>query len=486
MTSIAEEKDRRTLDFLLSSRLTNAEIVLGKVAGCVTFLFAEFAVGLPIMLLLHPLGAIDPRLILLAYAGMTTTGLFMFALAIWVSTNATDARVAAGRSVLWWMGWLIGPFFIATIFPRLGIRLPHVALTINNWIMTSSPVGLFAKIGGGIRPSSGLVEAVAWMSGLQVVAGTLLVVLAIARLRLAYRQNVSGESKGFIRWLVRPGWRWRPKPPVGDDPILWREMNTSRASLLGKVTGAVILLGIFGVLAYVTLFFAAPALIEVWGHGYGAGVTTAEPPDWNIMVRFFLSDYGANAPMDIARDDFNIYLRFVTIPLTFMVTLIAAGMASESIMSERNRETWDSLIATPLAPRDILRSKMLASVWRMRATLVTVLALWTLGLRAGAIHPIGFFTATVVTAAWTWLFLVFGLHVSLAAKDAGASTGRTMGIMLLTTGSLVLPFMVPGRWNTVCLGAALPLSLSGCRWYRTATSGPPAGMPFIRRCNGFT
>ena len=103
------------------------------------------------------------------------------------------------------------------------------------------------------------MEAVAWMSGLQVVAGTLLVVLAIAQLRSAYRQNVSGESKGFIRWLVRPGWRWRPKPPVGDDPILWREMNTSRASLLGKVTGAVILLGIFGVLAYVTLFFAAPA-----------------------------------------------------------------------------------------------------------------------------------------------------------------------------------------------------------------------------------
>ena len=311
-------------------------------------------------------------------------------------------------------------------------------------------------------------------------------VLAIARLRSAYRQNVSGESKGFIRWLVRPGWRWRPKPPVGDDPILWREMNTSRASLLGKVTGAVILLGIFGVLAYVTLFFAAPAVIEVWGHGYGAGITTAEPPDWNIMVRFFLSDYGANAPMDVGRD------RFQYLPPLCHNTAHLHGDAHRCrngirIDHERaNRETWDSLIATPLAPRDILRSKMLASVWRMRATLVTLLALWTLGLCAGAIHPIGFFTATVVTAAWTWLFLVFGLHVPLAAKDAGASTGRTMGIMLLTTGSLVLPFMVPGRWNTVCLARALPLSLSGCRWYRTATSGPPAGMPFIRRCNGFT
>jgi ABC-type Na+ efflux pump permease subunit len=473
VTSIAEEKDRRTLEFLLSSRLTSAEIVLGKLVSCLTFLFAELAVGLPIMLLLYPLGAIDPRLILLGYAGMTTTGLCMFALAIWISTGATDARVAAGRSVLWWMGWLFGPSVISTIFPRIGIRLPRVALTINNWIMTSSPVGLLAKIGGGVRPSGGLVEAVAWMSGLQVVAGTLLVVLAIARLRSAYRHNVGGESKGFLRQLVRPGWRWRPKPPVGDDPILWREMNTSRASLLGKAAGAVIILGIYGTLGYVTVFFAAPALNEVWRHGYGAGATTASPPDWNIMVRFFLSGYGVNPPVDIARTEFNIFLRFATIPLTFLLTLVAAGMASESINSERSRETWGSLIATPLDARDILRSKMLAVLWRMRVVIVTLLALWTLGLCAGAIHPVGFIASTVVTAAWIWLFLVFGLHISLAAKDVGASTSRTLGMMLLTTGSLVLPFLVPAQWSTVRLGAGSPplvawLSLVSYRDVRAA------------------
>ena len=85
--SIAEEKDRRTLDFLLATRLSNAEIVLGKLVACMTFLVAEFAVGLPIMLLLNPLGAIDLRLILLAYAGLITTGFFMIALAIWVSST---------------------------------------------------------------------------------------------------------------------------------------------------------------------------------------------------------------------------------------------------------------------------------------------------------------------------------------------------------------------------------------------------------------
>ncbi len=473
VTSIAEEKDRRTLDFLLATRLSNAEIVLGKLASCMTFLIAACAVGLPIMLLLYPLGGIDPRLIFLAYAALFTTGFFMVTLAIWVSTGAADARLAAAQSILWTMGWLVGPIFVSMFFPRIGIRPPRIALTLNYWIMTSSPIGLMMKIGGGVRPSSGLVDAVAWMSGLQVAGGMLLLLLAIARLRSAYRHNVSGESKGFARRFVRPGWRWRPKPPVGDDPILWREMNTSRASLLGKATSAVIILGIYGTLGYLTFFFARPALIEVWHHGYAAGITTAEPPDWNIMIRFFMTGYGVNPPADVARADFNIFLRFVTTPLTFLITLIAAGMASETIISERTRETWSSLIATPLAACDILRSKLLATLWRMRAILVTLLALWTLGLCAGAIHPMGFLIATVIAAAWTWLFLVFGMHVALAAQDMAASTSRTLGLMFLTAGTLALPFLVPARWSSVGLGAGSPpfvvwLSLVSYRDVRAA------------------
>jgi ABC-type Na+ efflux pump permease subunit len=473
VTSIAEEKDRRTLDFLLATRLSNAEIVLGKFASCMTFLIAACAMGLPIMLLLCPLGGIDPRLIFLAYAALFTTGFFMVTLAIWVSAGAADARLAAAHSVLWAMGWLVGPFFVSMIFPRIGIRLPRILLTLNNWIMTSSPIGLIMKIAGGVRPSSGLVEAVAWMSGLQVAGGMLLLLLAIARLRSAYRRNVSGESTGFARRLVRPGWRWRPKPPVGDDPILWREINTSRASLLGNALGGLINLGIFCALGYVTFFFAYPALIEVWRYGFRAGITTAESPDWNIMIRFFMTGYGVNPPADVARADFNIFLRFVTTPLTFLITLIAAGMASETIISERTRETWSSLIATPLAARDILRSKLLATLWRMRLTLATLLALWTLGLGAGAIHPFGFIVAVVVTAAWTWFFLVFGMYVALAAEDMAASTSRTLGLMFLTAGTLALPFLVPARWSSVGLGAGSPpfvvwLSLVSYRDVRAA------------------
>ncbi len=94
--SIAGEKDRRTLDFLLATRLGNAEIVLGKLATCMIVFVADVAAGLPVVLLLHLLGGVDLRLILLAYAGLITTAFFVIAMAIWVSTHASDLRQAGG------------------------------------------------------------------------------------------------------------------------------------------------------------------------------------------------------------------------------------------------------------------------------------------------------------------------------------------------------------------------------------------------------
>ena len=482
--AIALEKDRRTLDFLLATRLTNAEIVLGKLAACLTIFITDLAVGLPIVLLTNPLGGIDLGLILLAYAGVITTGFFIIALAIWVSSGASDSRRAASFSVLGVMGWLCIPMFVSLIFTRVGLRLPGFLLTLNAWVLASSPLGLTLKIGGGVTARAGLIEAVAWMSGLQVAGGTLLVIWAIARLRSAYRLSVSGDSQSLAARLTRPGWRWRPKPAVGDDPILWREMNVSRAGFLATMAGLLINLAIYCVLGYGTFFFARPAVIEVWRHGYRSGITSAERPEWNIMVRFFMPGHGVAEPADVGRTEFNLFLRHTTIPIVFLITLVAAGMATEGITSERARETWGSLIATPLSARDILRSKMLAALWRMRLLLATLVALWTIGLFAGAIHPLGFIVSLFVVAALTWFMLIFGLRVSLAALDAATAAPLTTGLIFLLCGLGVLPFLLPGRFNSVLLVPARRPSSPGCRSFLTAISATPGNTRSTPCCIG--
>ena len=52
----------------------------------------------------------------------------------------------------------------------------------------------------------------------------------------------------------------------------------------------IIILGIYASLGYVTFFFGRPAFIELWRHGYTAGLTTADRPELNLMVRFFMTD----------------------------------------------------------------------------------------------------------------------------------------------------------------------------------------------------
>ena len=37
------------------------------------------------------------------------------------------------------------------------------------------------------------------------------------------------------------------------------------------------------------------ALAEVWHHGYRSGITSAERPEWNLMIRFFMSGGGSQS-----------------------------------------------------------------------------------------------------------------------------------------------------------------------------------------------
>lgn len=353
--AIAGEKDRRTLEFLLITRLTSAEIVLEKLAARLVVLVSTIAAGVPVMLLLHLLGGIDVRVILLAYAGLSTTAFFISALSMWFSVTSPNARRAASLSVLAMMAWLMGPFFVATFLPRLGLHLPGWAATANAWLVASSPLSVVLKLAMGIGASLGLIDAVAWMAGLQLVGGILLLLGSIVRLRAAYRANVSDENRA--RGLARKGpvWRWRPRPPVGDDPILWREMYTSRETGWGKALGSIVNLGFLVLLAYATFHYARPALVEVWRHGYRSGVTSAERPEMNLFVGVFLNRSELDGPIDAARLEFNLFVRWITVPIAMILVLAMPSTASEILTRERAKETWTSLLATPLTGREIVR-----------------------------------------------------------------------------------------------------------------------------------
>jgi hypothetical protein len=490
--SIAGEKDRRTLDFLMITRLSSAEIVLEKLAACLVLFGTTIAAGLPVMVLLHLLGGIDLRLILLAYAGLATTAFFLASLAIWFSVVAPDGRRAMNTSVFVVLVWLVWPTTLPIPLARFGLRLPEWAASVNAWVIASSPFSVAMKIAMGVGASIGLVDAVAWMGGLQLTGGTLLLIASVLRLRAVFRAHKSAEVRQLSRAARGPVWRFRRRPPVGDDPILWREMYTTRSHGVMKAIGVIITFGLLAALVYATYYFARPAVVEVWKHGYRAGMTSTSQPVANVFMSIFLRGFDVNAPVDAARIEFNMFLRYVTFTISILLTFVIAGSAAETLTLERARETWTSLLATPLSARAILRSAVLAAFWRMRLPIAILAILWTLGTLAGAIHPIGYLLGILNLAASLWLFTVWGVRASVEAKDQPTAAARGTSLAFLSLLFLALPFLLPGRINSVLFGAGSHpfvgwLSLASYREVRAALQGaayPPLEWSGIRTGEG--
>ena len=110
-----------------------------------------------------------------------------------------------------------------------------------------------------------------------------------------------------------------------------------------------------------------------------------------------------------ARLEFNIALRQFSAMLASPFAFGIFVAAFRSVAAERKSDTWLGLIATPLSGWEILRAKMLGAVWYARGYAVTMLTLWTLGLLAGALHPLGFLAGLAGLAASTAFYVALGI-----------------------------------------------------------------------------
>jgi ABC-type transport system involved in multi-copper enzyme maturation permease subunit len=107
---IADERQRKTLHYLMASRLTSSEIVLGKLLVRMLYMVVLLGVSLPVLSLMVLMGGVDPKLVLLVCAATLTTAWFLAALSIWVSTIARRVRdvffIAYGLEGIWLLSLL--------------------------------------------------------------------------------------------------------------------------------------------------------------------------------------------------------------------------------------------------------------------------------------------------------------------------------------------------------------------------------------------
>jgi ABC-type Na+ efflux pump permease subunit len=155
----------------------------------------------------------------------------------------------------------------------------------------------------------------------------------------------------------------------------------------------------------------------------------------------------------LARFEFNIYLREITAFLVWFGGFSIAVAAADSVAAEREKDTWAGLIATPLSGLEILRAKTLGAIWHARAAGVLLFGLWSLGLLAGAVHPLGLLAACAGVAISGAFFATWGVYASLWARSREEASGRVVPLVLLLVTSSIGAFVLPGGRAKVLLAA---------------------------------
>lgn len=425
--ALAEERERNTLDELLMTRLSSFELIAGKVvAGLTQYLTCLIAL-LPVTGILPILGGVDPRLVFLCFLGTGTTAFFLAGIAILVSLGSRSTGHAFRNAFALGSLWLLAPAALEIAIPLFSGRLYGWVRPLNNWVIASSPMVIL--VGSARWPGPGwFPRSMAWMILLELAGGSLMIALAVARLRPVCREMKGGD--GRILNLRKPAMRWRPwpRPRCFDNPVLWREMFAMGSKGLAQVLSTLSYVVLFAIGCYVTYRYAAPLIGE------------------RLSGRFEI------ASNDSARTEFNWGVRLVTSWAEFFLLLSVAGLAAEGIAAEKTRDTWIGLIATPLEGRAILHAKILGAIWRVRWGIVPLVLLALVGVAADAVHPLGFVLSVAGIATSAWFFAAFGTFVSLISRDSAQASTRTLVATLVILMFFLLA-LIPFRPTMILPGA---------------------------------
>jgi len=424
--AIAEEDRQGRMLELLVSPLSSRAIVLGKLAARMVRVGIALATWLPFALPCALLEILDLGVLVRSYAILLVLAGFVASLALWISTLVTRPRDAVLLTYLLVGGWLFLPAWLQPTLQALPESFSWLA-TLNEIILLSNPAPTawtllwLALANWWNSPAN---AAWAWSSLntsfsalLLILAGasTLLVFLSILSLRPI---RLGRRGRGRIR-------RSDPIPtqsrrPIGDDPMRWKERYASRRITRPIAWVTTVLMGI--VISATLLGPALWALREQW-----TIIWDGEPIGWR-------------------REYLNEVLRHLT-ALLYLVGLAAVmASAATKISGERERGTWISLGTTPLTGREIVRAKVLGTVWEMRGLGTVFLALWSLGLLAGAVHPFGVLAAAIGLVAFYSYAAAVGVFCSLVARNSERALLVTFGILFLgnTIGLLFVPLELIG------------------------------------------
>jgi ABC-type transport system involved in multi-copper enzyme maturation permease subunit len=472
--SVTEEKERKTLEYLLATDLRNREIVLSKLLSRLANLTLFLLTGLPILSMVQFLGGVDPTLVLIGFALTFLTMLGLGGLSILFSTLLRKSRDAISMTYLTGVAYLALSFWAFTFLLRFGPPdwasnrlVPGVASwTVGDLIagFLQGNLGLlYAEIQGriwtGVDPEElwGMIRGYALFHGVLFVVG---IAWAVARLRaVALKESQSPRNRRRFLSVFR-------QPRVGSWPMVWKEVHIDgrfRLTWLGwimlLIVGAATLgPGLFFLQrVFYTLTTGAP----IGTHNMGFWEDGSDP--WSGFQR-----------------EVNIWVRLAGTGVASIALVAVAIRAAGSISGEREKQTLDGLLASPLDSGDIFFGKWVGSVLSVRWLWLWVFLIWGLGLALGGLSPAALPLLVFAWLAYAAVFAQVGLFFSTASRSSMRATVWTLLVLLGVCFGHFLPWMCcmfsPMAWGPMSgaddvgrfqLGLTPPIALgflSFCRW----------------------
>ena len=364
--AVTSEKDRRTLELLLISRLSDGQLVLGKLAGSL----------LRVMLLL--LAAVPVFVIASLFGGVTMPQLVRLFV---VTVAAALAAASVATCIAFWKD---------TTFQALAIT----TFALVAWVAIGEVVaGRFgAAVGAQVSPARAVFAAITPTGGdtllpFLAVAAALIVaanVVAVNRVRAWNTTQEMRRQPEAAGGAARAASAKRPSRVVWDNPVLWREICTrahGKALLLVR-------------LAWLLLFAAAVA-------GIVAEARRPRPDGLAVAV--------------------------AVVPMALASLLAVAAMAVTSITTERDRGAFDVLLVTDLEPSEFVWGKLFGVLTAAREIVLLPLVLCG-ALAATRITTIeNAIYMALGLAVLLFFAAVLGLHAGLSHASSRRAIAVALG-----------------------------------------------------------
>jgi ABC-type transport system involved in multi-copper enzyme maturation permease subunit len=470
---IADEKERKTLEFLLATDLRAHEIVFGKMAARVLTLLMYVLAGLPILGFMQLFGGIDPDLLVASTTAVIITILGFSALSVYFSVCMKKPRDAIALTyltavlflVLTGVGGAMLNGLQMGLTPAGNYDLTLMGYTFDivpmvdwlndamSWLSGGNIIYVYGmlsiKMGIGSFNTAELNAALVKYAIFWGVTSCLLLAYCFTSLRsIALRQAYGGmtapKTRVKPRKAAKPGEKatamveeadWPGRPAVGNDPMFWKEVyveGSGKSGCVWMVMNLVILV----------LVFITPVICFLYTFG-----------DWIPFFPEFLGVYRDGRSLGVRMEEIgrsmNWWSKFAIGIMSSLAMMGAAVRGAGCISGERDRDTWISLISTPLSAWDMLKGKWLGVVLGMRKLYFVMLLIWGLTLLAGGVDFTMVVASILALAIYVSAFAWMGILCSISARNTLIASIRAIMLAFIAGG---------GYWIILGLCCCFPLA----------------------------